>query len=70
MAFLGSFLSPGWSWLGWTWLGVAWIGLGLVWGVGGCGGRGIGGVPAIEAYDLGPARLAVGGNCIFLGAWW
>ena len=68
MAFLGRFLSPGWSWRGWTWLGVAWFGVGLVGGVGG-GGRRNGGVPAIEAYDLGPARLAVGGSCSLLGAW-
>ena len=59
---LGRFLSFGWSWRGWTWLGVAWFGVGLVGGVGG-GGRRNGGVPAIEAYDLGPARLAVGGSC-------
>ena len=68
MAFLGRFLSPGWSWRGWTWLGVAWFGVGLVGGVGG-GGRRNGGVPAIEAYDLGPARLAVGRSCSLLGAW-
>ena len=63
MAFLGSCLCL--SWLGLTWLGVAWFGVGLVGGLGGGGQEG-GGVPAIV---LGPARLAVGGNCSFRGAW-
>ena len=66
MAFLGSCLCL--SWLGLTWLGVAWFGVGLVGGLGG-GGREIDGVPANEAYVLGPAKLAVGGNCSFRGAW-
>ena len=55
-------------WLVLAWLDMAWHGLVWCGGVGG-GGRRNGGVPAIEAYDLGPARLAVGGSCSLLGAW-